>query len=120
LGYYVTTEGRREDTVFVGPLSLECLKCGAVSEFFDTRRHGYDGEQGVNTHIVGEGRPDRFACPRCGESPVIACANFSYQGVEDFRGEMRKRTQDFFNTLDVVAQCMKCNALIEVTSFECA
>jgi predicted RNA-binding Zn-ribbon protein involved in translation (DUF1610 family) len=119
LAYYVTYEGFRKDTGFVGPLSLECPKCGTVSKFFDTRKHGYDGEQGVNTSIVGKGRPGRFACPQCGEVPVIVCVNFSYQGVEEFRGEMRERRQDFFNSLDVVVQCTKCNTLVEVTSFEC-
>jgi predicted RNA-binding Zn-ribbon protein involved in translation (DUF1610 family) len=119
LGYYVISYGRHRDTVFVGPLSLECSKCGAICEFFDTRKHGYDGEQGVNTCIIGKGRPDRFACPRCGEKPVIVRANFSYQGVEEFQGEMRERRQDFFNTFDVVAQCTNCNAQVEVTSFEC-
>ncbi len=119
LGYYVTPKGHK-DAVFVGPLSLECPKCGAVSRFFDTRNHGYDGEQGINTHIIGEGMPNRFACPDCGEAPVIVCVNFSYHGFERFYGEMWERRQDFFNTLDVVAQCTKCNALVEVTSFECA
>lgn len=119
LGYCVTAEGHREDTYFGVPLSIECTTCGAISEFFDTREHGRDGEQGCNTHRIGVGKPDRFACPHCGEAPGIVCVNFSYQGVEDFDDEMLERKQDFFNTLDVVVQCMKCNALIEVTSFEC-
>jgi hypothetical protein len=119
LGYYVTSEGCRNDTIFAGPLSLECPQCGAVSEFFDTRKHGYDGEQGLNTSILGKGKPDRFACPRCGERPVIVCPNFSYQGIEEFLGEMRERREDFFNSLDIVVQCTKCNSLVEATSFEC-
>ena len=119
LGYNVMPENGH-DSVFVGPLGLECPRCGAVAEFFDTRKHGYDGEQGVNTHYVGTGDPSRVACPTCGETPMFVCVNFSYnQGVENFEGEMAKRSQDFFNTLDVVVQCSKCNCSIEVTSFEC-
>ena len=106
LGYYVTSEGQRKDTVFVGPLSLECPKCGEVSEFFDTRKHGHDGEQGINTYIIGKGKPNRLPVPAVGKRPVIVCVNFSYQEVERFRSEMRERKQDFFNTLDVVAQCI--------------
>lgn len=119
LGYYATSESRRNDRVFVGPLSLECPKCGVVSNFFDARQHGHDGEQGINTHITGKGKPDRFACPHCGEAPVVVYVNFSYQGGEEFRDEMRERKQDFFNTLDVAVECTKCSDLIEVTSFEC-
>jgi hypothetical protein len=108
------------DLIFAGPLFLECTHCGAVSEFFDSRRHGYDGEQGCNTHFVGEGQPDRFACTRCGVAPLIVRANFHYDGVEDFNGEMRKRPQDFFDGLDIVGMCTGCGSLVEITSFECA
>ena len=119
LGYNVLDEGPGKDMVLVGPLSVKCQECGRVSKFFDTREHGYDGEQGCNTYIIGKGKPNKFSCPRCGEAPMIVCVNFSYQGVEGFRGEMRKRKQDFFNTLGVVVQCTKCNVLIEATWFEC-
>jgi hypothetical protein len=120
LGYYAETDNHRMDNIFVGPLSIECPKCGVVSEFFDTRKHGYDGEQGVNTHIIGDGNPDRFACPHCGVAPMVLCPNFCYQGVESFRGEMRDRSQDFFGGLDVVGQCTRCNAIVEIAAFECA
>jgi hypothetical protein len=120
LGYYVNIEPRAEDTIFVGPLSLECPKCRQVTAFFDTRKHGYDGEQGINTHMIGEGNPHRFACPDCGVTPLILCVNFSYQGTEDLKGNMRQRLQDFFEGVDIVGQCTQCTSLIEITSFECA
>ena len=120
LGYFIETGGRHNDSIFVGPLSLECPKCGLISEFFDTRQHGYDGEQGINTHTIGEGKPDKFACPHCGEAQMIVSPNFCYQGAEDFQGEMQERLQEFFGGFDVVGQCTRCNALVEITSFECA
>jgi hypothetical protein len=106
--------------IFVGPLSIECPECGAVTEFFDTRKHGYDGEQGVNTHITGTGKPDRFACASCRSLPMSIYVRFTYSGVDRFRGEMQARPQDFFETLDVVVQCTGCNVAVEVISFECA
>jgi len=120
LGYYATNEGRHKDRIFVGPLSIECPLCGVVSEFFDTRKHGWDGEQGVNTHIIGEANPQRFSCPNCGVAPMILCPNFCYEAPEEFEGEMRERPQDFFGGFDIVGQCTRCNALVEITSFECA
>jgi hypothetical protein len=121
LGYYVSSETSRGSVGFVGPLSLECEKCGKLSTFFDSRKHGYDGEQGVNTYIIGEGKSDKFACPRCGPTLLIVCANFTYHGAEDSSELMQKnRTQDFFRGFDVAGQCLKCNGLIEITSFECA
>ena len=118
LGYYVSDE--TEDVGFVGPLSLDCARCHQITEFFDTRKHGYDGEQGVNTYLIGEGTPDRWACPHCGVISLIVCAKFSYQGVEDFCGEMRQRPQDFFGGFDLLGQCTNCNTVFEITNFECA
>ena len=106
--------------VFVSPLSIECCACGRISEFFDTRKHGYDGEQGVNTHMVGKGNPERFGCPLCGVAPMFLSPNFCYQGIEDLRHDMRERLQDFFSGLDVVGQCTSCNQVVEIASFECA
>ena len=117
-GYYVTND--REDTVFVGPLRIECSVCSQVSEFFDSRTHGYDGEQGVNTLIVGKGKPDRSSCPICGIVPMIVSVNFHYSDLEHLGSEMRKRAQDFFDGLDVTGQCTHCDSVIEITSFECA
>lgn len=111
LGYYHTTEGRLPDTIFVGPLSLECPKCGVVSEFFDTRKHGYDGEQGVNTHITGEGKPNKFACPHCGVVPMILNPNFTYGWDVRLPGEMQP-VQDFFGSFDIVGQCTRCSSLL--------
>lgn len=119
LGHNKVSEYRKLP-IFVGPLGIECSECEKVSEFFDTRKHGYDGEQGVNTHITGTGRPKRFACPSCRSLPTSLYARFTYQGVERFSGEMKVRPQDFFDTLDIVVQCSGCNVAVEVISFECA
>jgi hypothetical protein len=118
LGYFVTDGGGAKG--FVGPLGLECAKCEAISEFFDTRSHGYDGEQGCNTYVIGEGKPDRFICPRCGVMPFIIRADFSYPEDDCFAAFMKERPQDFFASLSIAGQCMNCNSLIEITSFECA
>lgn len=120
LGYYVFIDDRKRTRIFVGPLSLECPKCGVTKEFFDTRKHGWDGEQGVNTHITGEGSPDRFACPRCGIQPMIVAAEFFYSEPYDTPSGGQARSQDFFGGIAVLAQCTCCNSLVEVTSFECA
>jgi hypothetical protein len=118
LGYYITD--KKKFSGFVGPLSIECSACSLVSEVFDTRKHGYDGEQGVNTHYVGEGVPTRFNCPICGVVPMIVSTNFAYSDFAKLPSDMRARAQDFFDGFDIVCQCTRCNSVIEVTSFECA
>lgn len=119
LGYNVIHEDHPSVTVFVGPLRLECSRCGLISEFFDSRKHGYDGEQGVNTHMVGEGEPDRFPCPICGNTPFFICANFHFQPFEEFAQGMQTRPQDYFDTFAVNGQCVRCTSLVEIVTFEC-
>jgi hypothetical protein len=120
LGYNIVLDERRGDKGLVEPLTIECSNCGSISEFFDTRKHGYDGEQGINTHIIGKGESERFGCPKCGVTPMMICANFHYQEIENLGTEMLKRPEDFFDGIDIVGQCLQCDALIEITSFECA
>jgi hypothetical protein len=119
LGYDVPID-ETDTVVFVGPLRLECTQCGAVSELFDTRVHGFDGEHGINTHYIGEGAPTRFKCPRCGEVPFIVCAIFSYSGFDELYGKAREKPEDFFDDFTLTGQCGRCNSVVEVTSFECA
>jgi len=119
LGYHITTEGRRPDAFLVGPLSIECNECKLIFPFFDTRLHGYDGEQGVNTHSIGHGAPEVFRCPHCGPQPLIISASFTYVVDNEFKGVSRERPQDFFTGIVILAQCTKCNSLIEATWFEC-
>lgn len=119
LGYYAFIEGRRQDRFFVGPLGLSCPECGAILELFDTREHGYDGEQGINTNIVGNGEPDSYECPQCGATPMILQPTFSYRDVEWPEGPMRERVQDYFDTFDITGTCARCKEVIEITWFEC-
>jgi hypothetical protein len=115
LGYHVRDEANAEG--FVGPLSLRCSNCKAVMEFFDTRMHGHDGEQGCNTYIVGNGTPDAFSCPRCGVAPFSLTVVFDYADSKPFPDE---RPEDFFTGFSVLGKCTKCDSIVEITSFECA
>lgn len=119
LGYYVA-DGRDEDRAITGPLFLACHGCGLVSQLFDSRKHGYDGEQGVNTYIAGEGDPEIIACPKCGEMPLIVHPRFTYQDAASYNDEMHERLEDYFNTFGVVGECTGCHNIIEIAWFECA
>jgi hypothetical protein len=119
LGYYDEIDDPRDEPFLVDPLSLSCPECELISEVFDSRKHGFDGEQGVNTYVVIEGTPVRFACPRCQATRLVMQANFSYQGYESFDGEMAERLEDYFNTFDITGRCTRCAAVIEITWFEC-
>lgn len=120
LGYWFLADGRAQEPLFVSPFRLLCLDCGLVLEFFDTRKHGYDGEQGVNTYIVGEGEPDMYVCPRCGARTFVLRPIFWYQSINSMGPNMRERFQDYFDTFELVGQCMECKGAVGIASFECA
>lgn len=120
LSYYVPVETLDRDKLLIGPLGVECGRCGSISDLFDTRKHGYDGEQAVNTYLVGEGKPDRFDCPQCGFSRLFLCVGFSYSEPEKLEQTWPGRAQDFFGGFHLVGQCLRCGSIIEIFSFECA
>jgi hypothetical protein len=120
LRYYLPAETRDRDQLLVGPLAIGCARCGDISDLLDTRKHGYDGEQGVNTYPVGEGKPERFVCPRCTFQCLFLCVGFSYSSPEGLEEAWSERAQDFFGSFHIVGQCLHCGSIIEIFSFECA
>jgi hypothetical protein len=120
LGYCSPAEMRDRDRGLIGPLSVECSSCGTISDLLDTRKHSYDGEQGVNTYWVGEGNPERFVCPRCEFQRLFLSAGFSYSEPAELEAAWSGRAQDFFGGFHVVGQCLRCGAIVEIASFECA
>jgi hypothetical protein len=103
-----------------GPLAVRCAACGAVSGLFDTRRHGYDGEQGCNTYAVGAGETAPYGCPSCAGTEFFLCAGFSYSEPGELAESWPGRAQDFFGGFHLLGQCRQCRALAEIASFECA
>jgi hypothetical protein len=87
---------------------------------FDTREHGYDGEQGCNTYAVGTGEPVRYPCPRCAGEEFFLCAGFSYSEPGELAEQWPGRAQDFFGGFHLLGQCRRCGEFAEIASFECA
>ena len=119
-GFYALTDSFPPNGVFVGPLGIECLECDRATGFFDSREHGFDGEQGCNTHLIGEGIPDRFTCPSCRLARMSVYANFSYHSIEELDHAKWQHSKDYFSSFDVVGQCAGCSQVMEIASFECS
>jgi hypothetical protein len=122
LGYPAVDEGPRAEEIFLGPLAIECPKCGSISELMDPRRDGYDGEIGVNCNRTGEGKRSRFPCPKCGASSMLVMPGFSYPNddMESWSEDIRQRPQDFFGSFWLYGGCAKCKGLVSITALECA
>jgi hypothetical protein len=120
LGYHAKSEGSRLTAIFISPLAIECPVCERVSEILDTREHGFEGEQGCDCNMLGEGPRSRFPCPTCGVVPMVVIPGFSYQG-DDFDPEAwGGRPQDYFGAYWLYGQCSQCGGVVEIAGFECA
>jgi hypothetical protein len=120
LGYFWEGEGPTPANIFVSPLALECPACGRVSELIDTRRHGFEGEQGCDCNMTGEGPRARFPCPRCGEAPFAVVPGFDYDGHDYDPLDPDARPEDFFGCFLLYGECGRCGQVVSVTGFECA
>jgi hypothetical protein len=117
VGYHTKTMYGQD--IFVGPLAVECPSCGRESELIDTRKHGYNGEQGGDCNMNGEGRRGRFPCPRCGAVPMTLMPGFSFEGY--YFETKRRRPQDFFGVFWLDCRCSQCGRKVHlVDGFECA
>lgn len=109
---------------FDAPLALQCESCNAVSELFDARIHGYNGEMGLSWIRPEEESEERekFKCEKCGPVPMEVIVRFEYP--DDLFDEepcgFAGREQDLFTWFSVLGRCSRCQQLIEVTDFECA
>ena len=121
LGHYETND--YGDRIFVSPLALECVACGAVTELFDSAVHGYDPEVcGHSTTIRGAGARQHFACDRCGIKPLRVHARFEHSSevLEDSTGEFTGNEPNLFTWFTLVGDCTGCRRMLTIADFECA
>lgn len=111
------------DSIFVSPLALECVACGAVTEVFDSAVHGYDPEVcGHDTSLRGSGARQHFACDRCGIAPARIHARFEHSSevLDDSTGEFTGNEHNLFTWFTLVDECTGCGRLLTIAAFECA
>ena len=124
LGYPLSKYNKKySGSAFVGPLAVECAKCGRTSELFDTNQHGYHAEaSGSPTHICGKGKRKAFICPHCGSSQFEILTSFffwpaSMDLVEDEPETFESRAQDMFCEFAAHGRCQKCREVVRFTDF---
>jgi rubredoxin len=117
LGYILESQSLPGEMVFVGPLSIECPSCGKRSVFFDSERHGYDGENESSVAMRGSGEPQHWSCPQCESTTVEIEVQMTYNVEPDEENE--ERAEDFFSEISVACKCRKCDKTFNATSIDC-
>jgi Zn finger protein HypA/HybF involved in hydrogenase expression len=117
LGYSLESQSLPGEVVFVGPLSIECLSCGKRSLFFDSERHGHDGENESSVAMSGTGEPQQWSCPQCESSNIEVEVQMTYNVEHEKENE--ERAEDFFSEIAVACKCRKCKKTFKATSIDC-
>jgi len=123
MGYEAESQSYPGTRVFIGPLALDCLKCGKTTELMDPRKDGYNGEINSNCTMTGDGPRDRYRCPDCAGDVFHVAVSFEYTVEEDElddEPEMAQRIQDYFTWFCVYGKCDACEKFLDITDFECA
>ena len=110
-------------SVFVGPLALQCGTCQTTSDLFDPKRHGYDAEHGSRpATLCGEGERSPFSCPHCQASTFEVIARFEYssEGLYGDDEQLVDRAEDYFTWLTLLGRCAGCAQETHIVDFECA
>lgn len=117
LGYSLKSQSMPSETIFVGPLSIECPLCGRRTLFFDSERHGYDGEHDSSVAMGGTGEPQHWICPTCLNAifEIEVCMTYNVEPDEEYI----ERREDFFSEIAVVCKCTNCYGEFNVTSITC-
>jgi hypothetical protein len=118
LGYFHDGEGPNPANSFVGPLALKCSDCGRISELFDARLHGHDGEKGCDGNLVGAGQRVHFLCPHCGAAPMALFAGFSYDRLSYDPLDIDSRPQDIFAWFSLCGDCSRCGKRVKVIDLQ--
>lgn len=112
---YVYASSNNE--VLLAPIYLECPKCLTKNLIFNPSIHGWDGENGDNTSIIGENEPHKV-----NKLPRRVIVDYSFQGPDsyaDLINDGTKNPEDYFDVFIISTQ-NESGKLEEVVSYECA
>jgi hypothetical protein len=111
-----------EKAVFIAPFALECATCSTVTELFDPRLHGYDGEQHSSAGMTGQGPRQYFVCAACQQTlfEIAVSLDYPFDDAEFEAGDVGERPQDYFAGFSLDGQCCHCHTTLEIAGYECA
>lgn len=112
---YVYASSNKE--MLLAPIYLECPKCLSKSLIFDPTIHGWDGENGDSTSLIGEIKPKKVY-----ETPRRVIVNYSFQNPDNYAELMEDgidKPEDYFDVI-IINTINDGGKLEEVVSYECA
>jgi len=107
----------RTNDELIAPITLVCPECDHSEMVFNPEVHGWDGQNGDNCSIVGDGDPQLL-----NEKPLKIETYRSYQGSENYEDLAEDgivNLEDYFDTFGLYGLDQKGNIVIAI-DYECA
>ena len=121
----VLTGGEAPEGGWRDPLSWVCSSCGISRQFFDSARDGYDGRFGHGTTYDQGFEQAEIACPECGAETMRVRCDLIYnidpaELTEELESGNAGHFADYFDWLNVKAECASCNKEFQIGDWELA
>jgi DNA-directed RNA polymerase subunit RPC12/RpoP len=110
---------------WLDPLTWVCSACERSHVFFDSAQDGYDGRFGHGTSHAQATKQAAISCPECGAQMLeVQCGlvhNIDASELDEALGpDKSKQFSDYFDWLNVNAECASCQRQFPVGDWELA
>lgn len=110
---------------WLDPMTWACSACGTSRTFFDSSRDGYDGRFGLGTSHNQNNNLKEIGCPGCGAESLRVECHLAYnidalELEEDLGPDKFDQLSDYFDALNVNAECASCHHKFNIGSWELA
>jgi DNA-directed RNA polymerase subunit RPC12/RpoP len=116
--------GKFSEGMWGDPLTWVCTGCRTAHNFFDSARDGYDGRFGHGSCYEQAQETAEICCPSCGGKILRVRCGLAYNNdpsdFEEDLGENLHLISDYFDGLDVNAECTYCQRGFNVGTWELA
>lgn len=119
LGHYDNYS--QHESLFAGPLALECAECQKITEIFDESINGYDAEQGAIQMLqrTQEGR-ERYRTPDAKPMQIEATLTYSHgYNVSGIPGA-HDHPEDYFDWFTLTGKPQGTQSFFVIADVECA
>lgn len=114
----INTNNKKENDYYYAPIYLNCPSCSLENLLFNPQQHGWDGENGDSTEIIGEGNKITF-----NDKKGSILVEYSYQDIDSYDELVNdgiENPEDYFETFNVYFVENGSNSLVDVVNYECA
>jgi Zn finger protein HypA/HybF involved in hydrogenase expression len=119
----ITAGGGFDLNLWWDPLIFACNKCKKEHHFFDSRKHGYEGQLGLGERSASSDVSVTVMCPECASSSLKFSGSFFYNiEIDDLEQlvaeENIENASDLYDALSIKCTCELSGHVFETGEWE--